>query len=79
MFFANLLPFCFLIWALMVFYSTFEVSDFKNWHGCWQVVLVGVWIILPFRSVIKCFRPEVQRIEADSYEKRHLDFINDYD
>ena len=81
MFMANAVPYCLLIWSMGVFGLLAEVSDGGNWHGAWQMCLVILWLVVPFRLIIRLFSPKVERLDDESqfYENQHLNFFTDYD
>ena len=79
LFFANSLGVIVFIWTLAVWGMTAELSDGKNFYPIIHVFFAFIYLVLPIRSILSKFVPDVEKNDTQLYEKERWGFLNDYD
>lgn len=78
-FYASLIPYGMLLYAISNYIFLKDLSDDKNTHGQWSLWFVIAYIILPVRILLNLCTDNVKRDDNYSYSQERFNFIQDYD
>lgn len=78
-FYAGLIPYGMLLYAISNYVFLRDLSDNKNTHGQWSLWFTLAYVILPVRMVTSLFTDTVSRDDKFSYSGERFAFIQDFD
>lgn len=78
-FYASILPYALLIYAIGNHVFLNRLSNGKNTHGQWSMWFMLAYILLPVRIVLNLFTDNAKRDDTPCYSGSKFSFIQDYD
>ena len=78
-FYASLIPYGMLLYAISNYIFLNDLSDGENTHGQWSLWFMIAYIVLPVRIILNLFTDNIDRSDEYAYSKEQFNFFQDYD
>ena len=68
------------LYALSTWWVIYDLSDGKNWHGLWMVVVCFIYMFIPTDLIINKVYPIQVKIDRTlTYQDQLTKFVHNYD